>query len=148
VPSVAKAQGKYFYLDRAQVSGAPDDGFMVWRPQMYERTRFYGFAALGYSHNPLRSATVTSDPGTANSIDNPVGGQFITYFTVGTEIAKRVGFNLTLPVLAYQFTGTDPAPQVGEGGIGDKKVAIYDLRLDARVQGAARRRWRGVRTHG
>jgi outer membrane protein OmpA-like peptidoglycan-associated protein len=101
---------------------------------MYERTRFYGFAALGYSHNPLRRATVTSDPATANEIDNPVRGQFISYFTVGTEIAKRVGFNLTLPILAYQITGDDPAPRVGGGGIGDNKIAIYDLRLDARVQ--------------
>jgi len=59
--STARAQSSYFYLDRAQISGAPDDGYMVWRPTFYDQTRFYGFAALGYSHNPLRDDTVTSD---------------------------------------------------------------------------------------
>ena len=58
----AHAQSGYFYLDRAQISGAPDDGFMVWRPYMSEKTRFYANAILGYSHNPLRNDTVTNDP--------------------------------------------------------------------------------------
>ncbi len=107
---------------------------MVWRPQMYERTRFYGFAALGYTHNPLRSGTVTDSDEVQQDIDNPVQGQLITYLVVGTEIAKRVGFNLALPVLAYKNAGADPAPQVGGGGIGDNPVALHDLRLDARVQ--------------
>jgi len=46
--SNAHAQAGYFYLDRAQISGAPDDGFMVWRPAFSEKTRFYANAILGY----------------------------------------------------------------------------------------------------
>lgn len=38
---VAKAETKAFYLDRAQLSGAPNDGFTVWRPEMHDKTRFY-----------------------------------------------------------------------------------------------------------
>ncbi len=107
---------------------------MVWRPQMHDRTRFYGFAALGYTHNPLRSGTVTDNDAVSDRIDNPVQGQLISYLVVGTEIAKRVGFNLALPVLTYQNSGSDPAVRgVGGGGIGDNKVALHDLRLDARV---------------
>jgi OmpA-OmpF porin, OOP family len=135
LPRTAGAQQKYFYLDRAQLSGAPDDGFMVWRPQMHDRTRFYGFAALGYSQRPLRAGTVANSSTVADKIESPVRGQFITYLIAGTEIAKRVGFNLALPVLAYQFNGADPIEQdVGGGGIGDNKVALHDLRLDARVR--------------
>src|SRR5688572_6187666 len=48
----AKAQAQYFQLDRAQLSGAPDDGFMVWRPVGHPETRLYATGALGYSHNP------------------------------------------------------------------------------------------------
>jgi len=56
----AHAQSGTFYLDRAQISGAPDDGFMVWRPYLAEKTRFYATGILGYSHNPLRSDPVTT----------------------------------------------------------------------------------------
>src|SRR4051812_382944 len=84
----AHAQSGTFYLDRAQISGAPDDGFMVWRPSMAEKTRFYANAILGYSHNPLRSDTVASNPGVQSRIDNPVEGQFITYLSAGSEIAN------------------------------------------------------------
>jgi len=30
----ARAQQQTFYLDRIQISGAPDDGVVVWRPYM------------------------------------------------------------------------------------------------------------------
>ena len=84
IAGTAQAQSGYFYLDRAQISGAPDDGFMVWRPYMSEKTRFYANAILGYSHNPLRNDTVTADPIAKDSIDNPVQGQFTTYLSAGT----------------------------------------------------------------
>jgi OOP family OmpA-OmpF porin len=133
--STAHAQSGTFYLDRAQISGAPDDGFMVWRPSLAEKTRFYGNAILGYSHNPLRSDTVASDPGVQSRIDNPVEGQFITYLSAGTEIANRLSINLMLPITAYQITGNDPSGEsVGTGGISDTHVALHDLRLDARVR--------------
>src|SRR5687768_7798797 len=50
----AEAQDKTFYLDRLQIAGAPDDAIALWRPQMSEKTRFYGQFALGFAMNPLR----------------------------------------------------------------------------------------------
>src|SRR5258706_10594019 len=88
ITTPATAQTRTWYLDRAQISGAPDDGFMVWRPYLYEKTRFYGMMAVGYTLNPLRASTVTND-NTANRIDNPIKGQIIDYLSVGTEIAGR-----------------------------------------------------------
>ena len=91
---------------------------MVWRPSLAEKTRFYANAILGYSHNPLRSDTVASDPTIQNNIDNPVEGQFITYLSAGAEIANRLSVNLMVPITAYQITGDDPSGQgVGTGGI-------------------------------
>jgi len=131
----AHAQSGYFYLDRAQISGAPDDGFMVWRPYMSEKTRFYANAILGYSHNPLRNDTVTNDPVAKDQMDNPVQGQFTTYLSVGTEIANRLSLNLMVPVTVLQITGDDPsAYDVGTGGIGDAKAMLNDIRFDARVR--------------
>jgi len=133
--SSAQAQSGTFYLDRAQISGAPDDGFMVWRPYLSEKTRFYANAVLGYSHNPLRNDTVTDDPTAQANIDNPVEGQFITYLSVGSEIANRLSVNLMIPVTTLQITGRDPQGEgVGTGGISDSKVALNDIRLDARVR--------------
>ena len=51
----ARAQQPLFYLDRLQISGAPDDGFAVFRPKMHEETRYYAMAALGFTYNPLRA---------------------------------------------------------------------------------------------
>jgi OmpA-OmpF porin, OOP family len=134
LPDAAQAQAAYFYLDRAQLSGAPDDGFMVWRPYMHEETRFYGSAALGYTQNPLRASSVTDDPATAEAIDNPVQGQLILYGMLGTQIANRVSLNVSIPLTVYKFAGTDPAPAVGEGGIEDSPVAFNDMRFDGRVK--------------
>jgi outer membrane protein OmpA-like peptidoglycan-associated protein len=101
---------------------------------MWEKTRFYGMAALGYSHRTLRADTVADDDQTANQIDDPIQGQFITYLSVGTEIASRVGLNISLPIAVYQFTGDDPQGQGVGGGFDVSKVALHDLRLDARVK--------------
>jgi outer membrane protein OmpA-like peptidoglycan-associated protein len=131
----ARAQAKYFQLDRAQLSGAPDDGFMVWRPVGASENRVYAFGALGYSHNPLRADTVTDDETIKQSIDNPVQGQFITYLSGGAQLLKRLTFGLTLPINLLNIYGDDPQGQlVGAGGIGDTPVAISDIRLDVRVK--------------
>jgi outer membrane protein OmpA-like peptidoglycan-associated protein len=133
--SSATAQARYFYLDRAQLSGAPDDGFMVWRPTMFPETRFYGSAALGYSHNPLRANVVTDNPVLADSIDNPIQGQFITYLMAGAQVANRAAFGLSLPIQLYKFAGVDPLERnIGRGGIEDYPVALHDLRVDARLR--------------
>jgi outer membrane protein OmpA-like peptidoglycan-associated protein len=131
----ANAQSSYFYLDRAQLSGAPDDGFMVFRPYMSKQTRFYGTAALGYSHNPLRSETVTSNPVAADLIDNPMQGQLILYSMAGVQLMSRVGASISLPLSVINITGTDPQRAgVGSGGMDDVSTAFHDLRLDLRVR--------------
>ncbi len=133
----AQAEGSYFYLDRAQISGAPDDGFMVWRPVGAEDNRVYVNGALGYSHNPLRNETVTDKAEVERRIDNPVQGQFITYLSGGVQVLKRLTVGLTLPISLLTLYGSDPQGppgEVGVGGIGDAPVGLGDARLDARVK--------------
>jgi OmpA-OmpF porin, OOP family len=133
--SEARAQASYFQLDRAQISGAPDDGFMVWRPIGSQENRFYVNGALGYSHNPLRNETVTDNPVVEQHIDNPVQGQFITYLSGGAQLLQRLTVGLTLPINLLNIYGDDPQSEnVGAGGIGDTPVAVGDLRLDVRVK--------------
>lgn len=131
----ARAQAGYFQLDRAQLSGAPDDGFMVWRPVGSAENRLYLNGALGYSHNPLRSGTVTDNAPIQQRIDNPVQGQFITYLSGGAQLLKRLTLDLTLPVNLLNIYGNDPqGEQVGAGGIGDTPIAISDVRIGVRVK--------------
>jgi outer membrane protein OmpA-like peptidoglycan-associated protein len=135
LPRAAHAQSAYFYLDRAQISGTPDDGFMVWRPHVYDEARFYGSATLGYAHNTLRDETVTADPTTQYHIDDPVRGQFITYLSLGMEAGRHLSLNVSLPIMLYKIPGGDD-PQaygVGGGGINGNRAAIHDIRFDARV---------------
>src|SRR5690606_37628856 len=56
----ASAQDDTFTLDRAQLSGAPDDGFMVYRPYLPEETRVYANGALGFALNTLRDSAFGS----------------------------------------------------------------------------------------
>lgn len=131
-PEAAYAQ-EYFTLDRAQPSGAPDDGFMVFRPHMGKETRFYANALLGFSLNPLREDAVTQSSSVRRQINDPIQGQFPLYLSGGVEILGRFGFNMMLPAYVYQFTGSDPNQYgVGRGGIADAHAGLGDLRLDAR----------------
>lgn len=131
----AHAQSGYFYLDRAQISGAPDDGFTVFRPYMSRATRFYGTAALGYSLNPLRTETVTDNGSLQAQIENPVAGQLILYPSLGVQLFNRLGASVTLPVAVLSLTGKDPQGLgVGTGGIGDHPTAAHDVRFDLRVR--------------
>jgi OOP family OmpA-OmpF porin len=131
----AKAQSGYFYLDRAQLSGAPDDGFMVFRPYAGKGTRFYGTFALGYSQSPLRAETVTNDPQLQSTIDNPVRGQLMAYASAGVQLVGRLTASVTLPVSVFNITGSDPQGYgVGAGGLDDHHSAFHDTRLDLRVK--------------
>jgi outer membrane protein OmpA-like peptidoglycan-associated protein len=131
----ASAQARYFYLDRAQLSGAPDDGFMVWRPHMSDETRFYAMAGLGFTLNPLRDSAATDDPEIIREIDHLIQGQFISYLLVGTQIGKRASLNVSMPIQLYKFAGNDPAGAgVGAGGIDNAKVALHDMRFDLRIR--------------
>jgi len=133
LPETASAQTKTFYLDRAQVGGAPDDGMMVWRPVMHEHTRVYATAFLGGTLNPLRKDNITDDPETKADIENPVSGQVMSYFAGGLQLLDRFAANLMLPVFWYQNTGADPAQyDIGTGGLDDANTAMGDLRIDLR----------------
>src|SRR4051794_16834419 len=53
-PATCDAQSRTFYLDRLFMAGAPDDAIALWRPQLGERTRFFGQIGLGMAVNPFR----------------------------------------------------------------------------------------------
>ena len=97
-PEQAHAQADYFYLDRAQISGAPDDGFTVWRPTPYGETRFYGFFALGYAHNTLRDETVTIKPFWIASTETP--WEAYDVFTASGPPSPPYGQEISLDALS------------------------------------------------
>lgn len=133
-PTTAHAQTRTFTLDRAIPSGAPDDGFMVLRPYMHKETRFYGNAAVGFALNPLRVDALSSSSRQQLEMTDPTGGQFGLYPSAGFELFSRMSFNLALPFLPYQMTGTDPqAAGVGNGGLTGVRSTFGDVRLDTRV---------------
>lgn len=129
----ANAQTRTFYLDRAQVSGAPEDGVMVWRPIMHEHTRVYATVFAGGALRPLRIDNVADDAITKRDIETPVQGQLMSYFTGGLQLLDRISGNFMLPIFWKQFTGADPvASGIGSGGLNDADTAVGDLRLDLR----------------
>jgi outer membrane protein OmpA-like peptidoglycan-associated protein len=106
---------------------------MVWRPVMHEQTRVYGSFFLGGTLNPLRKDNITEDPEAKREIDNPVSGQFMSYFAGGIQLLDRISAGFMLPVFWLQKTGTDPAEHdIGYGGLDDANTALGDLRLDLR----------------
>jgi outer membrane protein OmpA-like peptidoglycan-associated protein len=134
-PSEAQAQNTLFYMDRAQISGAPDDGYMVWRPYLHEKTRYYGMLSLGYTHNPLRGPAATSDAQAIEDIGNPVEGQFLTYLNIGTEVSGWFSFNVSQPISLYtlyghQWEADDGYPEF----TADEKMGLHDTRADVRVK--------------
>src|SRR5690606_2194082 len=83
---------------------------------------------------PLRVNNVTNDSQARRDIDHPVEGQILLYPSVGLEVLRRVGFNVMLPIVPYQFTGEDPVTSgVGSGGLTGTNSALMDLRLDLRI---------------
>ncbi len=131
----ASAQTRTFYLDRAQVSGAPEDGMMVWRPIIHEQTRVYTSAFLGGTVRPLRKDNITNDAVAKQNIDTPVKGQVMSYFAAGIQLLDRISAGVMLPVFWTQFTGNDPAEyDIGSGGLNDPNTSIGDLRIDLRTR--------------
>jgi OmpA-OmpF porin, OOP family len=133
----AKAQDKIFYLDRAQISGAPDDGFMVWRPYLHPKTRFYGQLTLGYTYNPLHASAATNNATVARSIEDPVQGQFISYLNIGTQVAGWFAFNIMQPISLYTAYGAAPANANGSGVPlfnASDKMGLHDTRFDVRTK--------------
>src|SRR5262245_2306019 len=101
-PEAALAQNATFYLDRLQRAGAPDDGVGLWRPQMGEKTRFYGQLGIGYSLNPFRVEnyvdTLDQAPIVEKQNGNPVTMQLTTYVNAGVEILSRFAFQVSFPL--------------------------------------------------
>ncbi|MEN9581988.1 MAG: cell envelope biosis protein OmpA, partial [Pseudomonadota bacterium] len=136
-PSASAQDSGAFYLDRAQLSGAPDDPFMTWRPKLHDKARFFGAATLGYSLNPLRISTLTENQQLVNSNDNPFSNQVLVYLNGGVQFNRRVGMDLQLPIALINDGGADPQGSLGEGVGGgiSRGTALYDLRLSLRLLG-------------
>ncbi len=130
-PSVAHAQARSIYLDRLFMAGAPEDTIAMWRPQMGEKTRFYGQAGLGFSYDAFRVENHIQDVNQRYLYSAPVKPQVITYLDIGAEILDRFAFQVSLPVIVYQSGGNTSA---GHGdAIAVKPVAPMDMRLDFRA---------------
>jgi outer membrane protein OmpA-like peptidoglycan-associated protein len=133
-PRAAEAQQSTFYLDRIQISGAPDDGVVVWRPYVAEKTRFYAATALGYTLNPLRDSAVTTIPNVQQVIGNPVSNQMIWYLNAGAEIVGRVTVGVSLPIILFQTGGTDPQAEKIGSGLSRRDFVGEDLRFNVKVK--------------
>ncbi|HVU02664.1 MAG TPA: OmpA family protein [Polyangiaceae bacterium] len=131
---VASAQQATFYLDRIQVSGQPDDGLVLWRPYLYEKTRFYGATTLGYTLNPLRADALADNPNVIRAIDNPVKNQLSMFLSAGAEVSGRYSVGLTLPLVLAQGGGDDPQARSVGDGLGRSSPVAGDLRLNAKVK--------------
>lgn len=132
-PSESHAQDSgAFYLDRAQISGAPDDPFMTWRPKLFNKPRLFGSATLGYSLNPLRIETLTNDQVIINQNDNPFAHQLMVYLGAGVQLNRRIGFDLMLPIALVNEGGADP--EGVSSGIA-RGTALYDMRFALRLLG-------------
>src|SRR2546421_316608 len=84
---------------RLQIAGAPDDGIALWRPEMADKTRFYGQLALGFAFDPFRKENLVEDPNRRFAINStPVKAQLITYVDAGVELLHRFAFQVEMPV--------------------------------------------------
>lgn len=128
--SPASAQSETFLLDRAQISGAPDDGFMVYRPYMGEETRFYVNGALGFALNPLKAEDILEGDTTGG---DTISAQFPVYLSAGLQLAGIIGFNLAIPFTPLQVNGREPV-EAGTSGLTDEVATMNDVRLDTRIR--------------
>jgi OmpA-OmpF porin, OOP family len=106
--STARAQQSTFHLDRVEVAGSPDDGFVLSRPYTRQNTIFFAQMALGYSLNPLHTNDIVTgqsanDKATlAASSSAVVSDQFTMYANVGFEFLDRFIVGLAFPVTWIQ----------------------------------------------
>ncbi|MFO0593246.1 MAG: OmpA family protein [Polyangiaceae bacterium] len=125
-PAAASAQNTTFYLDRLYMAGSPGDGIGVWRPEVSDKTRFFGQLGLGFSLDPFRTENggrVLKPGQTANSVDT----QTHLYVDVGIEFLKRFSFQIQLPAILGQTTNSGGSNPVSAG-----TSAAGDLRFDLR----------------
>lgn len=137
-PQVASAQQSTFYLDRLQIGGAPDDGIGIWRPQLGEKTRFFGQLGVGLSLNPLRVENYIDTIDQSKIVEDqngaPVPLQLTTYVSAGVEILERFSFQLSFPLAVYHGSNSlvNTPAQIREE-VDQQAVVPMDLRLDGRV---------------
>ena len=115
VAPMASAQTTTFAVDRLDMAGAPGDGIGVWRPDMADKTRFFGQLGLGVAVNPLRVANYVDNLDNVPKVTgNPLTRQVITYFDAGVEILGRFSLQVAFPLIVNQagnatlHTGGEP----------------------------------------
>ncbi len=137
----ARAQATTFSLDRLRIGGAPDDGVGVWRPEMGERTRFFGQLDLGFSYNAFRIAdhiqtNKIAAARLAGVSGAPVQTQFTGYADIGVELFNRLSFQVMFPMTFVQTGHPTAAPGVPSPPATDnvnlKTVAPGDTRFELR----------------
>jgi outer membrane protein OmpA-like peptidoglycan-associated protein len=141
----ARAQQATFHLDRVEMAGSPDDGFVLFRPYTRQSTIFFAQLGLGYSLNPLHTNDVVtgssvSDKATlSGSSSGIIQDQFTTYANIGFEFLDQFIVGLSLPITWIQ-DGQNPnysSAAFSSSGLG----AIFntsgptagDTRLDLRA---------------
>ena len=130
-PSVAAAQASTFYLDRLFMAGAPNDGIGIWRPEVAEKTRFFGQLGLGFSLNPFRNENHLEDR--AGRLSNAVDTQTNLYLNAGVELLNRVQVQIAFPAILAQTTNDTALIGAGSNSVSAQTSAPMDLRLEARV---------------
>ena len=137
-PREALAQDKTFYLDRLQMSGAPDDPIGLWRPEQGTVGRVYGQLGVGFALNPLRVENHIEDQHDADILSReegaPVTSQLIGYFDAGVQLFERFGVGVELPVIAAQSgNATSTAGIDAPNQVDMMTASLMDVRLDGRV---------------
>ena len=128
LPNVAAAQETTFSLDRLFMAGAPGDGIGIWRPEVSDKTRFFGQLGLGFALNPFRAENGHKNAVVAGTPVNAVDTQTLMYVDVGVEFLKRIAIQVQMPAILGQT-----ATAGGSNPVSAATSAAGDLRLDARV---------------
>lgn len=139
VPKAANAQQRTPHLDRLEMPGGPDDGAVLFRPVTQARTILFGQLALGYSHKPLRTKTITQDKLAINrSKTGVVDYQFTQYATLGLQLFDRYTVAASMPVTYLQngqnpnYPGSSILGSPATTAVDPKGPSVGDLRLDFR----------------
>jgi outer membrane protein OmpA-like peptidoglycan-associated protein len=119
------------------MAGAPGDGFGVWRPDVSDKTRFFGQVGIGYALNPLRTDNYVRNLDNAALIPgNPLSRQISGYFDAGVELFGRISLQVSLPVVLNQAgspTNPDNVLNSTMTSVDLKSAAQGDLRIEARA---------------
>jgi OOP family OmpA-OmpF porin len=134
----AVAQQQTFHLDRLEVPGAPDDGVVLFRPDVQDAAMVYGQLGLGLAVDPLRMGNITNGAVQRASAGNVITDQLSTYMSAGVEFLKRFTFGVTFPA-AWVEGGNQPSANANQflpvGAVTTFSTtgpAIGDTRLDFR----------------